>query len=340
MRLTAVLMFMAAVAAAQQPRPAASKPAARSKPAAAKTKPRPAAEAAATSTPAAQPQAAQGKVVLRIGSETVTDKEFDALVESLPENARAQARGPMKRQLAEQIVRVKLLAAEARNKGMDKDPALQARMRFQMDNMLAGLVFNDINKNTAVSEADVRKYYDEHKNEYEQASARHILIKFKGSPVQQREGKPELSEEQALAKAQELRKRIQGGEEFAKVAKAESDDVGSGANGGDLGTFGRGQMVPEFDKAVFSQPVGQLGEPLKTQFGYHLIEVTKRDTKTFDQTKTDIEGKMRPERARDAVEQLRQKATVTLDPEYFGPETPAASPAVTPSGPTNGPPQK
>ena len=78
------------------------------------------------------------------------------------------------------------------------------------------------------------------------------------------------SEEQAA----NLREEIVAGKAFAEVAKAVSK-CPSGRNGGDLGFFGRGRMVPEFDQAAFTQPVGEISEPIKTQFGYHLLVVTE-----------------------------------------------------------------
>ena len=90
-----------------------------------------------------------------------------------------------------------------------------------------------------------------------QASARHILVS---------------SEEACL----DLKKQIEGGADFADLAKQHSS-CPSGQRGGDLGTFGQGQMVPEFDKVVFNDEVGVVHGPVKTQFGYHLLEVTKRD---------------------------------------------------------------
>ena len=78
------------------------------------------------------------------------------------------------------------------------------------------------------------------------------------------------SEEQAL----NLREEIVAGKDFEEVAKAVSK-CPSGRNGGDLGFFGRGRMVPEFDQAAFTQPVGEISEPIKTQFGYHLLVVTE-----------------------------------------------------------------
>lgn len=89
-----------------------------------------------------------------------------------------------------------------------------------------------------------------------QATARHILVS---------------SEE----KANELKASIEGGADFAQVAK-ENSSCPSSRDGGNLGSFGRGQMVPEFDQVVFSAPVGQVQGPVKTQFGYHLVEVTDR----------------------------------------------------------------
>jgi len=90
----------------------------------------------------------------------------------------------------------------------------------------------------------------------QKAAARHILV----------------DSEQKCA---DLKKQIEEGAKFADLAKKHSS-CPSGRSGGDLGTFGPGQMVPEFDKVVFSAPVGTVQGPVKTQFGYHLLEVTSR----------------------------------------------------------------
>ena len=86
------------------------------------------------------------------------------------------------------------------------------------------------------------------------------------------------SDAETLALAQELRKRILAGEDFATLAKQYSDDTGSGSNGGDLGWFVKGAMVAAFEDVAFALPVGQVSEPVKTDFGYHLIEVIEKDT--------------------------------------------------------------
>lgn len=89
-----------------------------------------------------------------------------------------------------------------------------------------------------------------------QAAARHILVESEDT-------------------CNELKTKIEGGEDFAKLAQ-EHSKCPSGRSGGELGTFGPGQMVPEFDKVVFSAPVNEVQGPVKTQFGYHLLEVTER----------------------------------------------------------------
>jgi peptidyl-prolyl cis-trans isomerase C len=88
------------------------------------------------------------------------------------------------------------------------------------------------------------------------AAARHILVKTE-------------------AACQQLKSEIEGGADFAALAKQHSE-CPSGRNGGDLGVFSQGQMVPEFDKVVFTGEVGKVHGPVKTQFGYHLLEVTMR----------------------------------------------------------------
>lgn len=139
------------------------------------------------------------------------------------------------------------------------------------------------------SDLSIRAYYDAHKSEMDQIHAWHILIRFQGSPVPQRLGQKDLTGAEALQKAKDLRVKILAGAKFAELAQAESDDIGAGANGGDLGTFARGTMLPEFEKVAFALPVGQVSDPVRTPFGYHLILVQSRAAKSFEEARPDIE---------------------------------------------------
>jgi parvulin-like peptidyl-prolyl isomerase len=267
------------------------------------------------------------KVVVTIGDEKITAGEFDQLIEALPEQARAQVRGPRKRQFAEQLIQVKVMYQEARKRKLDENPVVQRQLELQRENLLASILMQVMTANAQVDDATAHQYYEQHKADYESVHARHILIRMKGSALPIQPGKKELSEEEALAKAQEIRKKLLAGEDFAALAKAESDDVRSGANGGDLGSLKHNQTVPPFDQAVFSLPPGQLSEPVKTQYGYHIIKVEQHEVKPFDEVKADVEKKVRPELARSAMENLQKQATVVIDDSYFGPAPAAPAPA-------------
>lgn len=121
------------------------------------------------------------------------------------------------------------------------------------------------------TQQEIQQYYNAHQSEYsvpEQARARHILIKL--AP-----GADAKTDAAAKAKADALLKQIQGGANFADLAKKNSDDPGSKDSGGELGFAQRGRMVPEFDNAIFTQKIGDT-KIVKTQYGYHIVQVEER----------------------------------------------------------------
>ena len=261
------------------------------------------------------------RVILTIGNEKITLGQYNEIVNTLPAQYQTAARGPQKRQIAERLVQLRIMAREAEKRGLDKDPAVQQQLAFQRENILANAMFQDFSKNSKVDDVAAQKYYDEHKADYEAIKGRHILVRYKGSPVPLRPGTKDLTEEEALLKATDLKKKLDAGADFAALAKAESDDTGSGANGGDLGTFKHGQMVPAFEQAAFAQPVGKVSEPVKTQFGYHIIKIDSKEAKTFAEAKPEITEKLGPEMAKKQADDLRTASKVTFDDAFFGPAT-------------------
>ncbi|MFL6244541.1 MAG: peptidylprolyl isomerase [Thermoanaerobaculia bacterium] len=279
---------------------------------------------AATPAPAAAPTAAQADpIVIAAGGLSIRQSEFESALKSLPAEYQQYAMGPGKRQFAEDYLRMKMLAAEGLKNGLDKDPEVTAQLALMKENLVAQAQLSRIEKGITVSDEELKKKYEENKAQYEQVKARHILIAFKGSPAAQ-EGKPELTEEQAKAKAEELHKKIVAGASFDELAKAESDDVGSGARGGDLGAFGRGQMVPEFEKAAFEAKVGEVTPVVRTQFGYHIIKVDEHSSTPFEQVKPTLEKNERQTRMQAKLEEMKTNAKVTFNDTYFGaaPTTP------------------
>lgn len=289
----------------------------------AQDKPKP----AAPSAPAA---AAADPIIIAAGELTIRQSEFEAALKTLPAEYQQYAMGQGKKQFAEDYLRMKMLAAQGMKNGLDKDPDVLQQLSLMRENLVANAQLQKIEKGIVVTDEELMKKYEASKADYEQVKARHILVAFKGSPAAQA-GKPELTEEQAKAKAEDLRKQIVGGASFDELAKKESDDTGSGARGGDLGEFGRGQMVPEFEQAAFTAKVGDVTPVVRTQFGYHIIKVDEHGSTPFEQVKPVIERNERQARLQAALEKMKTDAKATFNDTYFAVPPPPAAPAPPPA---------
>jgi peptidyl-prolyl cis-trans isomerase D len=165
-----------------------------------------------------------------------------------------------------------------------------------------------------ISEDELNDYYDEHVDEFtqeEEVRARHILLQINSSRNE------EQAEEQMVA----IRSRIEGGEDFAELAAELSDDPGSKAQGGDLGFFGRGQMITEFEEAAFAAEPGDLVGPIRTSFGYHLIEVLEKrqgGQQSFQDAQEVIRELLLTERARDLAETRARELAERIRKEDLG----------------------
>ena len=152
-----------------------------------------------------------------------------------------------------------------------------------------------------ISDADVLAYYNQHQAQYqvkEQVKVRHILIAVPA-------GSDSKTEEAAKAKAQDLLKQIKGGGNFAELATKFSDDPGSKTQGGELGWLDRGKTVPEFDKAAFTLAPGQTSDVIKTQFGFHILQVEDKKTahlRPLSEVKAEIVPVLEQQRAGAAMQ--------------------------------------
>ena len=102
------------------------------------------------------------------------------------------------------------------------------------------------------------------------------------------------------------------------MAKKESDDAGSGADGGSLGVFSRGQMVPQFETAAFALPVGTISDPVESPFGHHIILVDEHSNKKLEEVRGELEEQAKPEMLKKAIEDMRKSSNVKLNDNYFG----------------------
>jgi peptidyl-prolyl cis-trans isomerase C len=257
------------------------------------------------------------RVVIQVGDVKLTSGQMAQILDAYPENQRVFANGPGRAQFVDQVVRILLLAEEGRRRKLNETEAYRNQLTYASDGILASQTDAEIKRQVAGDEALLRGYYEAHKSEYQQIHARHILIRMQGSPVTLRPGQKDLSDAEALAKAQEIRQKLVQGADFAELARTESNDVGSNSKGGDLGFLKHGQTVPSFEDAAFALPDGELSQPVKTPYGYHLIRVEERKpTRTFEDLRPELEKNLGAEASRKFVENLKAKTKVAIDPDF------------------------
>lgn len=253
---------------------------------------------------AAAPGLAQeDKVVATVNGKPVTEADIALAVSDLDEQFSRLPEEQRRAAAFSAIVEIRLFADEAAAKGVDKDAAFQRRMAFLQQRALhAALIDGEIAGK--ITDEEVRARYDQQiaatppSNE---VKARHILVKTK-------------------EEAEAIIKRLDAGESFEAIAKEVSTDPGSGANGGDLGWFGPGQMVPEFEQAAFALEVGaHSAAPVQSQFGWHIIKVEDKRAQqppAYEQVKEQFRSMLLREKYFALVEALRAKAAVDIaDPE-------------------------
>jgi peptidyl-prolyl cis-trans isomerase C len=275
-------------------------------------------------------KASDDPIIVAAGDVTIRRSEFENAIKTLPAEYQQYATGPGKKQFAEDYLRMKMLAAKGMKDNLQNDPEVIQQLNLMRENLVANAELQKMEKAVQLSDDDLKKVYDANKKDYEQVKARHILIAFKGSPAAQA-GKKELTEDEAKAKAEELKKKIQSGASFEELAKTESDDKGSGARGGDLGPFGRGQMVEEFEKAAFEAKPGEIIGPVRTQFGYHLIKVDSHDTTPFENVKATLEKRERQRKLQETLDAMKKSANPTFNEAYFTPPAPKMEAPPTPA---------
>jgi peptidyl-prolyl cis-trans isomerase C len=180
----------------------------------------------------------------------------------------------------------------------------QAELESELLRQLAiqQMLDRDIAPTVSISQEELRSYYDENQDLFRtpgQVRARHILIRLDRDA-------DSGTERQARQRIEQIRHRILDGEDFGELAKELSEDA-SGSEGGDLGFFSREQMVPEFAEAAFSLPPKEPSEPVRTDFGYHLIEVIDRKEAgvlAFAEVEPQLRGFLRHERMMESLDRL------------------------------------
>ncbi len=239
----------------------------------------------------------QGPVIATIGSSSITVEDFNTKFSSIPQQFRMYFNGDEgKKRFLDELIREKLFVEQALRLGLDKDPVVQKTISQMRDSIISKKLYEmkneEFTRTAQVTDAEIE-------NEIKGntiASAAHILIKDE-------------------AKAKEALKRVKKGEDIQKLAGELSEDPAGKRNGGLLGTFSRGEMVPEFEQAVFALKIGETTPNLvKSKFGNHII---KRVEPNKDEVRNNLNRKKQMELFDKWFESLKKEMAVKINDEEF-----------------------
>ena len=293
--------------------------------------------------PVAKPTPKPEEVVLaKVGDEVVTEADFQAAFQLLGQQEQMQllmVQGG-KDEFVKRMAESKLLSVKARKMDLDKSPGYLRALDRAKDDLLAREYLAKegpaLQKKLVVDEAAVKAYYDKHPDRFKQpdlVSVRHILVS-----VKQGEGQQGLSDADAKARIAKIQAELKKGVRFEALAKKYSDDPGSKENGGLYADADPSGWVPEFGAAARTQPVGKVGAPVKTSYGYHLIKVENRKPARevpFEEAKGHAEKMAQQERQgivwNELMDDLRKEISFELIKPAPAPKT--SEPAKSPEAP-------
>jgi peptidyl-prolyl cis-trans isomerase C len=257
---------------------------------------------------------ADPKVLAKVDGQPITEEDVaDAMVDIGPGLPQKLAGAAREKYVLDYLIDLKLAAKKAEADKLTSTPEFDRKLAYYRDKLAMEELLSSVGKAATTEEAERKAYDEAAKAEppQQEIHARHILL-----PTEDEAKK-------ALA-------RVKGGEDFAKVATELSKDPSG--NGGDLGWFTKDRMVPEFSDAAFKLKEGEISEPVKTQFGWHIIKVEGVRTKTFppfEQVKDQAARYVSQKAEQDAVLQLHTAAKIELfdaDGKPLPPQAPPTDP--------------
>ena len=230
------------------------------------------------------------KILANVGGIAITEDDVNEFLAGLGQRGQSYNNPEGRKIVLEQLIGNKLLLLDAKRNLLEAEPEFKAQLAKLKDQLLTSFAGERAIASVSVSDKDAREYYDANSEQFigeESVNASHILVD---------------TEEKAC----ELLAKINAGEISFEDAAREHSSCPSKANGGSLGDFGKGQMVPEFDAAVFAMEEGAISEaPVKTQFGYHLIKLNSKkaaEAMPFDEIAEEIKRALLTEKRRKAYE--------------------------------------
>jgi len=226
-------------------------------------------------------ESSTGTVLAKVNDSEITKEDFIERINRLPEWARERFQSEEgKKNFLDEIIKEELLFQEAEKQGLNKDKEFQKRLEeFKKMTLISTLLKKEIEEKTKADAKEVRDFYEGHPDEFMsglEVRTSHILVDTKDE-------------------AEDIFKKIQQKESFTDLASKFSKDKGTAEKGGDLGFFGKGRMVPEFEKVAFNLKLKEISQPVKSKFGWHIIQLTDKKegmARDFEEVKASIEKRL------------------------------------------------
>jgi len=247
-----------------------------------------------SASPAESEKQSENKVIGRVGNNIYRESDFFDYLPLVVQAAQLEQikRSPdMQMQMQKHFMEAMLLASKARKEGIEKLPEFKTKLAGVTNTLMIQEFVNsmapELQRLSTPTEEQIKAYYEENKASFkaqDTASARHILV-----------ATTNITDEEAKARIAKVQEELARGRSWQEVAKEYSDDPGSKETGGLYEDFNPAQMVREFAEAVRTQEIGKVGEPVKTQFGYHVILVENRkidQMQTYDEAKEAVQNQL------------------------------------------------
>lgn len=273
--------------------------------------------------PAAPAIIAPDAVVIEVNGQKFTKAEVDKLISAMPPQLQTGARSQP--QVLSQYFFYKKLAEEAEKAGLEKESPYKEALELNRLQVLAQAELTTHQNTVTVSTEDQEKYYKDHPEKYREAKVRAILVTFTAPGKPAPDGKKSVTEAEAKAKIDDLRKQIVAGGDFGKVARENSDDSTSAAKDGDFGVIKPSSAFPDPVKAaVFGLKAGELSQPIRQPSGFYLFRLDELNVQPYNEVFGQIAGDIRTERFNEWAKALQNQYKVKVEnPAYFTPRAPA-----------------
>ena len=265
-------------------------------------------------------QSTDTRVIASTGDWSITAQQFDAILATLPDQARAFYSVPEnRRKFLDEVIEMWVMAAEARARGVDKEAGTRAILDFYTNNIISNEYNKVIAETNQVSDAAIEAAYKANENEYQEVRLSHILIINADGPAIRGQNVPDaLPADEARKKIDEIKARLTAnGANFAEIAKEFSQDPGSAANGGDLGFITKGQLVPEVETVAYQLAPETLSDVVESPFGFHILRVSERKATALADVRDAIRTKVSSEQVIIQIQDKIKAANVKVDEGYF-----------------------